>query len=159
MICIYNNKEHNGRLIDHETIVVRTYPVRWNAPKRRAFVEPRMQISKLQTYRHTSSEQIQAYSSTGVKNYTRLPTFFFFFFPFFYPSFLRSFSLSFFLSLSLSCLLACLFACFLPSSLPPSLSFFLILFFFLEIKHTRLPPHRHRTVQNVLPFFSNETLA
>ena len=125
MICIYNNKEHNGRLIDHETIVVRTYPVRWNAPKRRAFVEPRMQISKLQTYRHTSSEQIQAYSSTGVKNYTRLPTFFFFFS--FFLSFLPTFFLS--LSLSLSCLLACLLACFLPSSLPPSLSFFLILFF------------------------------
>ena len=61
MICIYNNKEHNGRLIDQETIVVRTYPVRWNAPNRRAVVQPRMQISKLQTYRHTlSSEQIQA---------------------------------------------------------------------------------------------------
>ena len=31
---------------------------------------------------------------------------------------------------------------------------------FLEIKHTRLPPHRHRTVQNLLPFFfSNETQA
>ena len=130
MICIYNNKEHNGRLIDHETIVVRTYPVRWNAPKRRAFVEPRMQISKLQTYRHTSSEQIQAYSSTGVKNYTRLPTFFFFF-PFFYPSFLRSFSLSFFLSLSLSFLLACLLASFLRPSLPPFLSF---LFFFFSWK-------------------------
>ena len=126
MICIYNNKEHNGRLIDHETIVVRTYPVCWNAPKRRAFVEPRMQISKLQTYRHTSSEQIQAYSSTGVKNYTRLPTFFFFFL----FSILPSYVLSLFLSLSLSFLLAC----FLPSSLPPSLSFFLILCVFFSWK-------------------------
>ena len=47
MICIYNNKEHNGWLIDQEAIVVRTYPVRWNAPNRRAVVQPRMQISKL----------------------------------------------------------------------------------------------------------------
>ena len=32
---------------------------------------------------------------------------------------------------------------------------------FLEIKHTGLPPHRHRTVQNLLLFFffSNETQA
>ena len=133
MICIYNNKEHNGRLIDHETIVVRTYPVRWNAPKRRAFVEPRMQISKLQTYRHTSSEQIQAYSSTGVKNYTRLPTFFFFFsfFLSFLPTFFLSFFLSFSLSLFLACLLACLLASFLRPSLPPFLSF---LFFFFSWK-------------------------
>ena len=75
MICIYNNKEHNGRLIDQETIVVRTYPVRWNAPNRRAVVQPRMQISKLQT---TSSEQKQACRPTGVKNYMLAKVCFFF---------------------------------------------------------------------------------
>ena len=80
MICIYNNEEHNGRLIDRETIVVRTYPVRWNAPNRRAVVQPRMQISKLQTYRHTSSEKIQACRPTGVKNYMLADVFFFFLF-------------------------------------------------------------------------------
>jgi len=83
VICIYNNKEHNGRLIDQETIVVRTYPVRWNAPNRRAVVQPRMQISKLQTYRHTlSSEQIQACRPAGVKNCMLADAFYFFFFLF-----------------------------------------------------------------------------
>ena len=81
MICIYNNEEHNGRLIDRETIVVRTYPVRWNAPNRRAVVQPRMQISKLQT---TSSEQKQACRPTGVNNYMLAEVFFCFFFPFFF---------------------------------------------------------------------------
>ena len=76
MICIYNNEEHNGRLIDRETIVVRTYPVRWNAPNRRAVVQPRMQISKLQT---TSSEQKQVCRPTGVKNYMLAEVFFSFF--------------------------------------------------------------------------------
>ena len=84
VICIYNNKEHNGQLIDQGTIVVRTYPVRWNAPNRRTVVQPRMQISKLQTYRHTlSSEQIQACRPAGVKNYMladALILFFFFLF-------------------------------------------------------------------------------
>ena len=81
MICIY--KEHNGRLIDQETIVVRNYPVRWNAPNRHAVVQPRMQISKLQTYRHTlSSEQIQACRPAGVKNYMLADAFYFFFLPF-----------------------------------------------------------------------------
>ena len=37
-------------------------------------------------------------------------------------------------------------------------SFFLS-YSFLEIKLTRLPPQRHRTVQNFLLFFSNETQA
>ena len=86
VICIYNNKEHNGQLIDQDTIVVRTYPVRWNAPNRRTVVQPRMQISKLQTYRHTlSSEQIQACRPAGVKNYMladALILFFFLPFPF-----------------------------------------------------------------------------
>ena len=115
MICIHNNEEHNGWLSDRETIVVRIYPVRWNAPNRRAVVQPRMQISKLQT---TSSEQKQACRPTGVKNYMLAE----FLFSFFFPSLFLSYS-------------------------------------FLEIKHTRLPPHRHRTVQNLLPFFSNETQA
>ena len=120
MICIYNNKEHNGRLIDQETIVVRTYPVRWNAPNRRAVVQPRMQVSKLQTYRHTSSEQIQACPPAGVKNYM-LADIFFLFLPFFFPSlFVSLYSLFFFV--------------------------------FWKI-HARLPPHRHRPVQNLLPIF------
>ena len=95
MICIYNNKEHNCRLIDQETIVVRTYPVRWNAPNRRAVVQPRMQISKLQTYRHTlSSEQIQACRPAGVKNYMLADAFYFYFSPF--PLLLCFFSFLFF---------------------------------------------------------------
>ena len=94
MICIYNNEEHNGRLIDRETIVVRTYPVRWNAPNWRAVVQPRMQISKLQTYRHTSSDKIQACRPTGVKNYMLADVFFFF--PFFFPSLFLSYSFFFF---------------------------------------------------------------
>ena len=114
----YNNKEHNGRLIDQETIVVRTYPVRWNAPNRCAVLQPRMQISKLQTNRHRSSEQIQACRPTGVKNYMLADLFYF-----------LSFFLSFFVSL------------------------FRSFFLFSEIKHTRLSPHRHRTEQNLLPFF------
>ena len=69
--------------IDQETIVVRTYPVRWNAPNRRAVVQPRMQISKLQTYRHTSSEQIQACRPAGVKNYMLADVFMCFFSSFF----------------------------------------------------------------------------
>ena len=87
MICIYNNNEYNGRLIDQETIVVRTYPVRWNAPNRRAVVQPRTQISKLRT---TSSEQKQACRPTGVKNYMLAKVFFFF--PFSFPSLLLSYS-------------------------------------------------------------------
>ena len=114
MICIYNNKEHNGRLIDQETIVVRTYPVRLNAPNRRAVVQPRMQISKLQTYRHTNSEQIQACRPAGVKNYKLADVFMFFFFLFSFPSLFVSYS---------------------------------------NKKHTRLPPHRHRTVQTCCLFF------
>ena len=93
MICIYNNKEHNGRLIDQETIVVRTYPVRLNTPNGRAVVQPRMQISKLQTYRHTSSEQIQACRPAGVKNFMFAHVFFFFLFSF--PSLFVSYSLFF----------------------------------------------------------------
>ena len=93
MICIYNNKEHKSRLIDQETIVVRTYPVRWNAPNRGAVVQPREQISKLQTNRHTSSEQIQACRLTGVKNYMLTNVFFLFFF----PSLFLSYSFFFFL--------------------------------------------------------------
>ena len=113
MICIY--KEHNGRLIDQETIVVRTYPVRWNAPNRRAVVQPRIQISKLQTYRHTlSSEQIQACRPAGVKNYMLADALIFF---------VSSFSF-------------------------PSLFFSYCFFFFFSKNHTRLPPRRHRTVQN-----------
>ena len=123
MICIYNNKEHHGRLIDQETIVVRTYPVRWNAPNRRAVVQPRMQISKLQTYRHTlSSEQIQACRPADVKNYMLADAFYI-----------------------TSLLFLSFFVCFL--------FFVSFLFFFFLKNHTRLPPHRHRTVQNLLPIF------
>ena len=127
MICIYNNEEHNGRLIDRETIVVRTYPVRWNAPNRRAVVQPRMQISKLQTYGHTSSERMQACCPTGVKNYM-LADVFFFFFPFFFPSLFLSYSFFF--------------------------------FFGNQTHKVTAPQDKHRTVQNLLPFFFfNETQA
>ena len=82
--CIYNNKEHNGRLIHRENNIVRTYPVRRNEPNRRgAVVQPRMQISKLQT---TSSEQKQACRPTVVKNYMLAEVFSFFLF--FFVSFL-----------------------------------------------------------------------
>ena len=74
--CIYNNKEHNGRLIHRENNIVRTYPVGRNEPNRRgAVVQPRMQISKLQT---TSSEQKQACRPTVVKNYMLAEVFSFF---------------------------------------------------------------------------------
>ena len=40
------HKEHNGRgLIDQETIVVRTSPVRCNAPNRHAFLQPHYQLT------------------------------------------------------------------------------------------------------------------
>ena len=95
MICIY--KEHNGRLIDQETIVVRTYPVRWNAPNRRAVVQPRIQISKLQTYRHTlSSEQIQACRPAGVKNYMLADALIFFVSSSSFPSLFVSYCFFFF---------------------------------------------------------------
>ena len=132
MICIYNNEEHNGRLIDRETIVVRTYPVRWNAPNRRAVVQPCVQISKLQTYGHTSSQRIQACRPTGVKNYMLTDVFFFFcfcFFPFFFPSLFLSYSFFFF-------------------------------FFGNQTHKVTAAQDKHRTVQNLLPFFFfNETQA
>ena len=82
--------------------------MRWNAPNRRAVVQHRMQISKLQTYRHTSSKQIQTCRPAGVKNYMLADVFFF-------------------------------------SSLFPFLLCLCVLFL---KKHTRFPPHRHRTAQN-----------
>ena len=105
--------------------------MRWNAPNRRAVVQPRMQISKLQAYRPTlSSEQIQDGRPAGVKNYMLADAFYFLFF-FSFPSLFVSYSL------------------------------FPFLLFFKN--DTRLPPRRHRTVQNLLPifffFFSNETQA
>ena len=82
--------------------------MRWNAPNRRAVVQHRMQISTLQTYRHTSSKPIQTCRPAGVKNYMLADVFFF-------------------------------------SSLFPFLLCLCVLFL---KKHTRLPPHRHRTAQN-----------
>ena len=119
----YNNKEHNGWLIDQETIVVRTYPVRWNAPNRRAIVQPRMQISKLQTNRHTSSEQIQACRPTGVKNYMHGDVFHF---------------LSFFLSIFVSFLF--FFLEIKHTSLTP----------YRHDKTTSWPPHRHKRTSGKL---------
>ena len=72
--------------------------MRWNAPNRRAVVQPRVQISKLQTYGHTSRQRIQACRPTGMKNYMLADVFFFLFlfFPFFFPSLFLSYSFFFF---------------------------------------------------------------
>ena len=85
MICIYKNKEHNGRLVDQETIVTQCVGMH------RTGVQSYNPANK-QTYFHTSSEQIQACRPTG-------DVFFFNFFPVFFPSLVFSYSFSFFLEI------------------------------------------------------------
>ena len=116
-IAVYN-KEHNGRLTDQETIVVQTYQVRWNAPNRRAVVQTRMQISKLQTLPpHKQRTNTSLSPSRRQKLHACRRFFFSSLFPF----------------------LLCLCVLFLKKKKKKTHT------------HTRLPPHRHRTVQNLAP--------
>ena len=94
-----------------------------------------MQIWKLQTYRHTSSEKIQACRPTGVKNYMLTDVFVFFsIFLSFFVSFLFFFFFLFFLEIK-------------HTRLPPHSTrieqYKTCCFFFFFKWNTSLTPYRH----------------